>query len=271
MRILIRTSRSAIWSRRLASLALPLLIIPIILHRSDLIETTTFHTTEILGFLVALSALLLSLLALARLWHTGDQGWGRAVPALLISLICLAPFAWVATQALATPETNDVATANRAFLPLAPQASAVSRNPLSDELREAAFPNATRRDYPLNAQQIYDLLIALIDEQGWDLIIERRPGTADGTGQINARATHLLGWQDQIVLAIRGLPEGARVDMRSASVDRAQDLGANGQRIEQFLGTVDTAVTSLIRDNPNITQPVIESEDDALAPEEATQ
>ena len=39
MRILVRTSRWAIWARRLGNFALPLAVIPILMHRAEAINT----------------------------------------------------------------------------------------------------------------------------------------------------------------------------------------------------------------------------------------
>ena len=57
MRILIRTSKWAIWSRRFGSLALPLMVLPVFLHRERLISSTDFFVVEAVAMLVAALAL----------------------------------------------------------------------------------------------------------------------------------------------------------------------------------------------------------------------
>src|SRR6218665_2474858 len=110
MRILIRTSKWAIWARRFGSVGVPLAAIPIFLHRERFISSADFHVIELIAMGVALLALLLALGAFARLWVTGDQGWARATTGLFFALICLAPLGFVASLALRYPAVPDVST-----------------------------------------------------------------------------------------------------------------------------------------------------------------
>jgi hypothetical protein len=43
------------------------------------------------------------------------------------------------------------------------------------------------------------------------------------------------------------------------SLNAIHDFGGNGLRVEEFLSALDQSVTALLRDNPNITEPVIET------------
>jgi hypothetical protein len=82
------------------------------------------------------------------------------------------------------------------------------------------------------------------------------------------------GWREEAVLRVTGTATTSVVDMRSASLNALHDFGTNGRRIEAFLTTLDDAVTTLLRDNPNANQPV-ETEPDAVegevAPEAGTE
>ena len=86
MRILVRTSQWAIWARRIGSFAIPLAVIPVFMHRSGAIASSAFEVTEAVAVGFALLAFILSVGAFARIWTTGDRGWGRAVTGLLLSL-----------------------------------------------------------------------------------------------------------------------------------------------------------------------------------------
>ena len=78
MRILIRTSKWATWARTLGSLAVPLAVIPVLLHRERFITSDVFLVVALAAALLALLGVLVSLIALGRLWHTGDRaGAGR--------------------------------------------------------------------------------------------------------------------------------------------------------------------------------------------------
>ncbi|KKB08556.1 hypothetical protein VE25_18135 [Devosia geojensis] len=261
MRILIRTSKWAIRARRLASLSLPLIVIPVLLHRQGLIESNTFHVMLWVAFAVVVATLACALIALVRLWFTGDRGWDRAIVGLVAGLVCLAPFAWAGAMASRYPAATDIATADRQRLPLVLDGATATMSPPlvpNAAALEATFPNAKTRTYPLTAQQVFDVAMRLVEDRGWDLQAQTRPPAPGAEGRINARVTTLFGWRDDVVIALAGDPEGARVDMRSASLAGRHDLGANGQRVEEFLGAMDAEVTALLRDNPNIGQPIIE-------------
>ena len=78
MRILIRTSKWAIWARRFGSLAVPLTVVPVLLHREQFMSSADFAIVESVAAGVAALALILALSAYVRLWITGDRGWGIA-------------------------------------------------------------------------------------------------------------------------------------------------------------------------------------------------
>jgi len=266
LRILIRTSKWAIWARRFASLAVPLIFIPVLLHRQRLIESDTFRVLALVALVFSCLALLTSIVALVRLWYRGDHGWDRAILALVISLACLAPFVWHAMLALQYPRATDIATGPREGLPLAfDSATAAMRPPimLSPSEAETVFPNATTRSYPLNAQQTYELVRRLVEARGWEIQASRPPDGPDGEGLMNAREATLIGSNEEAVIRVSSDSEGASVDMRSVSLNALHDFGSNGRRIEGFLIALDQEVTELLRDNPNITEPIIKTPTDA--------
>lgn len=257
MRILIRTSRLAIWARRLGSFALPLVIIPIFLHRAEIIDSETFALIEVIGFSIAAGALLSGLGAFVRLWYTGDKGWGRAVAGVLLGTICLAPLIYVLIETQRYPHITDVGTLpgrNMELVmfkpapdvPLPPQAELV-----------AAFPGMMARDYPLGVNTVYRLAEDLVKKSGWTIIRTEPPQLESARGQINATEMTLFGWQDEIAIEVRGDFTHAVVSMRSASLASSHDLGRNGRRIENFLVALDEVVTETIRTAPPIDSPPV--------------
>jgi hypothetical protein len=251
MRILVRTSKWSIWARRLGSFALPLAIIPVFMHRARTITSETFEVTEAVAIGVALLAFLLSIGAFARIWTTGDRGWGRAVTGLALSLICLAPVAFGAVQLLRYPMANDVST-DAANPPPLVSSIPMPPPPTAAELQKLAtvFPNIKTRRYPIGAVRTYDLVSKLIEERGWDVRLRRQPETALDGGQINAIATTLLGWRDEVSIRIDADAQGVSVAMRSASLSPVHEPGVNGSRIEEFLTALDARVTLQMRDQP---------------------
>jgi hypothetical protein len=251
MRILVRTSKWAIWARRFGSLALPLAIVPVFLHRERFITSNDFHVIEIIAIAVAALAFLLALGAFGRLWTTGDQGWGKAVMGLLLSLICLLPPAYLGFEMLRYPAPTDITTDTVRPPGLVSQ---VEARPVADATEqaqvEAAFPNARSRTYPIEAAQMYALVVALSDARGWEPRARREPQTPLAEGQVNAVAMTLLGWRDEVAVRIQGQPQGSVVAMRSAALHVGPDFGENGRRIEDFMVALDERVKLILRDAP---------------------
>jgi hypothetical protein len=259
-------------ARRLGSLAVPLTVIPVLLHREHLIPSDIFLIAALLAALVAAVAVCAALLALVRLWFTGDKGWGLAISGMLLGAICLLPVAYFSMLAAKYPAATDVTTTSRGLMPLVLEPDTTRMPPpktLSAAQLEAVFPNVKTRTYPLDAQQIYGIVLRMVTERGWDIRLTQPPTTPTGTGRINARDVTLFGWREEVVLLISGTAEGASVDMRSASINALHDFGSNGDRIEDFLIALDTEITALLRDNPNADQPVEAADDPTPADQDA--
>ena len=250
MRILIRTSKWAVWARRFGALALPLAAIPVLLHRLHIITSDNFIDVEAVALGIALLALVCALVAFARLWFTGDQGWSKASLALLFSILCLAPAAYFAWQYARNPEAADVTTD---FLNPPMLVSFVPQQFSSPAQRariEAAFPNARSRNYPIAAPQIFDVVAALVDDRGWEVRAKREPATQFETGQINAVVTTMLGFRQEVAIRVAGGIDGTTVAVRSTSLANFPDFGENGQRVEAFLLDLDAQVTTMLRTAP---------------------
>lgn len=248
MRILIRTSKWAIWARRIGSLALPLAIIPVFMHRERILTSADFTTVELVAMAVAALAFVLSLGAFVRLWITGDQGWGKATIGFFLSLICLAPMGFVIFEMVRYPNISDIATDS------ARPPGLVSQIPASNIVDSgeiiAAFPNARDRTYPFEAAQMFALIETLADQRGWEPRAAREPQTPLAEGQTNRIAMTLIGYRDEVAIRVQGDPQGSIVSMRSASLFAGHDLGENGRRIEEFLTALDERVTLMLRDAP---------------------
>lgn len=272
MRILIRTSKWAILARRLGSLAVPLTVIPVLLHREHFIASDIFLIVAVLAALVAALAVCVALIAFVRLWFTGDKGWGLTFAGLFLGLLCLVPVAYIAMLAMRYPPVTDIATTDRGRMPLVLEPDTTLMPPpklLSLAQIDTIFPDVRTRTYPLDAQQAYDIVLRMVTDRGWDIRRQQAPTTPTGIGQINARIVTLFGWREEAVLLITGTADGVNVDMRSASINAIHDFGSNGLRIEDFLTALDTEVTTLVRDNPNADQPVDADPDDGAADDAA--
>ncbi len=250
MRILVRTSKWAVWARRVGALALPLAVLPVLLHREHIITSDNFIAVETVALSLAALAMLMALIAFARLWFTGDQGWWRATLAFIFGLLCLGPAAYFGWAALRDPGAPDVATD---FANPPPLVSFVESRFIGPEERariEAVFPNARSRSYPIAAPQMFDVVATLVEDRGWDVRARREPQTALDSGQLNAVVTTLLGFRQEVAIRVSGGADGATVAMRSASLTNFPDFGENGQRVEAALLDLDSQVTLMLRDAP---------------------
>lgn len=268
MRILIRTSKTAIWARRIGRIAIPLVILPVAMHHLGLIDSPSFFTVAILALIVSALACLTGLLALIRLWFSGDQGWGKALSGLFLGLICLIPFAYYGYYAWRYPPVTDIATVTRGELPLLFLPDTAKMPPpilITPDEQTRIFPNATTRTYPLDVVSLFGVVERLVENEGWDIRLTRRPGLDGTPGRLNARITTIPGWREEAVFRVSSTPTGAKVDMRSASISAPHDFGSNGTRIEHFMVMLDNEVTTLLRDNPNVNQPA-SAEDDEPSP-----
>ena len=268
MRILIRTSKTAIWARRIGRIAIPLVILPVGMHHLGLIDSPSFFTVALLALAVAGLATLVGMLALVRLWFSGDQGWGKALSGLFLGLICLAPFAYYGYYAWRFPPVTDIATVPRGELPLLFLPDTAKMPPpklISPEEQARIFPNAETRSYPLDVVSLFGVVKRLIENEGWDIRLLREPGPDGEPGRINARITTLPGWREEAVFRVSPTASGAKVDMRSASINAPHDFGSNGSRISRFMVNLDNEVTTLLRDNPTAGQQA-PAEDDEPAP-----
>lgn len=249
MRILIRTSRLASWARRFASFALPLVVIPVFLHRAAIMDSETFALVETLGLTCAFFGFMLGAAACIRLWFTGDRGWGRAITGILLGLACLMPFAYRLYLSQTYPATPDILS--DPAIPVA-LAGAPARDPASVSGEEImlAFPHIGPRQYQLGVNDVYRIVDALVAARGWQVLQRQPPQLEAAVGQINAVAVTWLGWRDEIAIGLRGNAGRTEVAVRSASPTGGGDLGVNGRRVDAFLADLDAAVTEAVLNAP---------------------
>lgn len=250
MLVIEKTSKWAIWAQRMGNFALPLSVLPVWLHRSELMSSEIFQSIILVAIVLASMAILLGIAAYIRIWQTGDHGWGRASLSIFIGLLCLSPIIYGANLATRYPLTNDVTTDWNKNLSLtqkeAPQVSASSALPEEIQL---AFPGVKARLYNLSPQQVFRLLEDIIEAREWNVIEKNQPGNTGREGQINAVAMTLIGWRDEVVLRVTPSRDGTKVDMRSTSLNGVHDLGTNGLRIENFLADLDALALVPQKDN----------------------
>jgi len=241
-------SRLAIWARRFAGFSLPVVALAIVIERAGVLEIVPGLATFAAALAMALIAILLALLSLIGIWRHGIEGLGAALTALAIGIALLAYPSYLAVKAYRLPMIADITTD-----PLdPPRFETIGRlrtrlaNPVAyaglyaAELQKSAYPDIVPLDLEASAQNAYDTAMAVIAKRRWQVINTRPPQPGRREAYIEAVArTPIMGFRDDIVVRIRPVGQGARVDIRSASRYGRHDFGVNAARIRTLINDID--------------------------------
>jgi uncharacterized protein (DUF1499 family) len=176
---------------------------------------------------------------LALLWRApGSRRWPAAAAIVLGAFAALVPYRWM-QRAKQVPPIHDITTDTErppefeAVLPLragAPNPADYGGAEIAAQQREA-YPDIA----PLRLQQprheAFRRALNAAREMGWELV------SADSTaGRIEATATtRWFGFKDDVVVRVTPQEGGSRVDVRSVSRVGKSDVGANAERIREYL------------------------------------
>lgn len=264
MRIIVHTSKLAIWARRFALFAAALILISAALHFFGQIASDVFEISLVIGSICAAVAFLAGIAAYIRLWFTGDRGWGPATIGFVLGLLGLMPAAAAAVLAEIYPSTADVTTASAN--PPQLRMAHPDQSRIDPETVLASFPNLITRIYRIPPETLFSLGEALARANGWQ-ILSATPPTDGERGELNALRLSLLGFENEIAFRVVPNPIGALIDLRAASIRPVtHDLGDNGRAIESFLLALDGSVSAYIQRNMAETDAV--PLDPGLVPEE---
>jgi len=241
-------SRAALWSPRLASFALLVTIMAVLLIRFERVDLGGGFAALIAGLGLAVAAAVLSVLAFVRIWTEGRRGVGSAVQGLVLAAVVLAWPAWHGVRALTLPALTDVTTDvenppsfSRSRAVLEARGGRVPPDPPPEERLKQR--SAYARIAPLTLDIPPDAAFALVQKaaanRGWQTIEAVKPGGRFGLGRLEAiDRTFLLRLPDDVTVRLRPRADGTRIDVRSASRIGRHDLGANAARIRGFLDEV---------------------------------
>ncbi len=250
MRIVLRTSKFATWSRRLASFALPMIVFSIFMHRAGHLDTQIFRIIIILASILAILAIIFAFIAFIILWFSGDKGWARGVSGLFLGVICLTPLSFSLMEMQKYPPARDVST--NPSLNIKMLTNIVNNDNFAQASQTelvAAFPNMVVRYYPINADIAYNLALKLVEQNGWDIIGIQSNSDNKNSWQINAISVSFMGMRDEVAILITQIDQGAEINMRSQFLSTGHDGGRNGKRIEKFLLEFDREVNKFLREN----------------------
>ncbi len=244
-------SRAALWSRRLAWFALAVLLLAILAFRTG--EPSLEGLAPVAaayGFV--LLAMLLSLMAFARIWQSGHRGVGMASGAFLLCALMLAPAAYVGFRLATLPALADVSTDiddppafSRSRIALDARNGRVPPDLAADRqrLQRQAYPKTVPIVLEVPADMAFEIARRAVVARGWQVLESSRPGGRSGAGRIEAVArSRILRTAEDITIRIRPRADGSRIDIRSASRIGPHDLGVNAGRIAAFAEEVELLV-----------------------------
>jgi hypothetical protein len=244
-------SRLAVWARRFALFALGVALLALILGRVDLIEVIPTFFTLMGALAFALLAILLATGAFVVIWREGLRGGGHALLAGVIGVALIAYPAYLAARSYHLPPLVDITTDTAD----PPRFEAVARvrpreaNPIAypgaeaAEMQRAAYPSIGPMLTTSTPQELYEAAHAAVVRRKWTPLVERRPQAARREGHIEAvTRTSLMGFRDDVVLRIRAIPGGARLDIRSASRYGSYDFGTNARRIRSLMEEIEESI-----------------------------
>ena len=249
-----RTSRLAIWARRLALFSLAATFIAVVIVRSGALDIVPALSTLAGALVLALVAILLAFAAGVVIWTEGIGGVREAVTALLIGLVLIAYPLYLGVKAYRLPAIYDVTTD-----PIdPPRFEAIARlrprdaNPVAyaglhiAELQRKAYSDIEPDLTTATPQEAYDAVLKVIAKRKWHIVDARPPqGAAPRDGLIEAIArTAILSFRDDVAVRVRATADGARIDVRSASRYGRHDLGTNAERVRALIEDVDTVLAA---------------------------
>jgi uncharacterized protein (DUF1499 family) len=261
------TSRLAIWARRMALFSLVTTLIAIIVVRSGALDIVPALSTLAGALVLAVVAILLAFAAAAVIWSEGIGGIGEAVTALLVGLALIAYPAYLGIKAYRLPAIYDITTD-----PIdPPRFEAIARlrprdaNPITyaglytAEQQRVAYSDIEPDLTNATPQEAYDAVLKIINKRRWHVVDARPPqATAPREGHVEAIArTPILGFREDVVVRVRATPDGARIDVRSASRYGRHDLGENAARVRALIDDVDDVLAAPVpekRPTPTPTQ-----------------
>src|SRR6266849_804006 len=245
------TSKLALWARRIAGFAFAATFLAIIIVRSGVLEIRPAIATFGGALAIAVVGLIVAFAAFVVIWMEGLAGMRAALAAMAISLLILAYPAYLGLKAYRLPWIYDITTD-----PIdPPRYEALARlrprdaNPITyaglyaAEQQRAAYPDIEPLDEDATPEVAFKAALAVIIKRKWIIIDRRPPQPSRPEGHIEAVArTLIMGLRDDVVVRVRGGPDGSRIDVRSSSRFGSFDFGSNATRVRGLIDDIDTAI-----------------------------
>ena len=252
-----KVSKPALWALWLSRLSIPVAILSFVLMRFGGLHPSVAIYCFATAVLLALLAVLVSLIALPGIWFEGNIGGKRLWGAFLRSQLILLPTLAAAYFYFTRPDFSDLSTN-----PLDPPAfseawsereDADNRLDIADletrEQKALAYPELASKliNHPL---ELVSLMVEdTIKDNKW-VILHQSGGSQYDTERLFEVKTSSLITGLRYVMAVRledDGDDGTIVDMRSASLWGTHDMGLNARRITSFMQSLDEKLDTSIK------------------------
>jgi uncharacterized protein (DUF1499 family) len=241
-------SRPAQWSPLVASFALAVTVMAVLLIRLSRVDYAAGFAALGFGLGLALVAVLLAFLAFLRIWQEGRRGLGSAVRGLVLGIAILGYPSWFALRAATLPAINDISTdtenppafsRSRAVLEARNQRIPPDVPREAREAQREAYAQIAPLSLDVAPDEAFELVRKAATNLGWQVIEAVKPGGRIVLGRLEAiDRTFLLRLPDDVTVRLRPRADGTRIDVRSASRIGDRDFGTNASRIRRFLDEV---------------------------------
>jgi uncharacterized protein (DUF1499 family) len=253
------TSRLAIWARRLAFFSLAAALLSVVIVHSGVLEIRPALATFGAALVLAALALLLAFAAFVAIWRDGSIGIGASLTAIAIALLLLAYPTYLVVHTRDLPWIYDITTD-----PIDPprydtlaKARPRDANPViyaglsaAAQQREA-YPDIEPLDTDVNMRIAYSSALTVVTRRRWRIVEARTPDQGRREGRIEAVArTPLMGFRDDVIVRVRTIEGGARVDVRSSSRYGQFDFGANAARVRSLLEDIEAEIENQRPEEP---------------------
>ena len=209
-------------------------------HRIGVVPLGLAFALVAVGFLVlVVGALLLLVTAIRQRLTPGKErlAYGALTGAVIVSLFPLSAL----VSGGGAPPIHDVTTdtENPPVFVAAVALNAPGRTEYEGETvaeqQRAAYPDIEPVTLPVAPDAAFERALATVERMGWEIL-----ETAAADGRIEATdRTFWFGFADDVVIRITDTGDGAsRVDVRSLSRVGVGDLGANAQRVREYLAAL---------------------------------
>jgi uncharacterized protein (DUF1499 family) len=253
-------SRLALWARGIALFSLAAMVIGIIIVRSGALDIVPALATLAGALALAVIAILLACGAGIVIWREGSRGLREAVTAFFVGLALIAYPLFLGVKSYRLPAIYDVTTDPNdpprfeAVARLRPRdAHLIAYEGLSAaEQQHSPYSNIEPDVTDVLPQQAYDAVLKVITKRKWHIVDARPPqGAGARDGHIEAIAyTPILHFREDVVVRVRAVPDGTRIDYRSASRYGHHDLGGNAARVRALIDDVDDVLAAPAPEKP---------------------